>query len=385
MTFITSNTDLKNLCAHLASEKFVAVDTEFLREKTYYSKLCLLQISGPDKKAYAIDPLTQEEKLDLQPVWDLLVNPNVIKVFHAARQDLEIILTLSGQMVAPLFDTQVAAAVAGYGDQVGYDSLVQQICGHRADKSSQFTDWSKRPLSARQIEYALNDVIFLVDIYAHLEQKLKTLQRTHWVSEEMAYLTHPSTYDLSPDQAWHRLKIRSAKPKDLLLIQALAHFRETEAQRKDVPRSRILKDETLLDLAYQHPTTPNDLSRIRGISADMAQGRFGEKILAVFEEAIKTPAEKWPHLPPKNSLPNKYTASLEMLKLLLKIRAAEENVAARMIASSDDLEEFVLNPKANSPILSGWRYDIFGCYVEKLLSGHLALTLKDGHIQIIEV
>lgn len=386
MTLITTNAALRDFCDSLRSEPFITVDTEFLRDKTYYSKLCLIQISGPDKNAVAIDVLSKDEDIDLSPVWDLMADSSILKVFHAARQDLEIILQMSGKMVAPLFDTQVAAMVCGFGEQIGYDSLVADITGHRPDKSSQFTDWSHRPLSARQLSYALNDVIFLIDVYHALIKKLEKNGRSHWVSEEMAFLTDPKTYEMNPEEAWKRLKIRSAKPRDLGVIYELAKWRELESQRKDVPRSRILKDETLLDLGFQQPQTPEDLLRIRGFSADMARGKFGTAIMTVIGYGLKIPEDKLPKLEARISLPQKLNSMVEMLKMLLRIQANDTGVAIKLLASSDDIEAFAMNPKSDAvPFNHGWRHDVFGQAAHDLIEGKVCLAIKNGAIRLLPI
>ena len=383
MTLITTNAELKAFCQTLKNAPFITVDTEFLRDKTYYSKLCLIQLSGPDKNAVAVDVLSSVEDLDLTPVWDLMADPAILKVFHAARQDLEIVLQLSGKMVAPLFDTQVAAMVCGLGEQIGYDSLVSEVLGHRPDKSSQFTDWSHRPLSARQLTYALNDVIFLIDIYLSLSKKLEKTGRTEWVNEEIQHLTDTKTYDTNPDDAWKRLKIRSAKPRDLGVIYELAKWREQESQRKDVPRSRILKDETLLDLGYQQPQTPEDLIRIRGFSADMARGKFGTAIMAVIAAGLKMPESQLPKLEAKIILPQKLSSMVEMLKMLLRIQANESGVAIKLIASTDDIEAFAMKHDAEVEFNHGWRYDVFGKAAHDMVDGKLCLGIKNGQIKLL--
>ncbi|PZP57039.1 MAG: ribonuclease D [Micavibrio aeruginosavorus] len=386
MTLITTNSELAAFCQTLKNQPFITVDTEFLRDKTYYSKLCLIQLSGPDKNAVAVDVLSKDEDLDLSPVWDLLTDPTILKVFHAARQDLEIILQLAGKMVHPLFDTQVAAMVCGHGEQIGYDNLVADITGHRPDKSSQFTDWSHRPLSQRQLSYALNDVIFLIDVYHALAKKLEKTGRIDWVNEEMAYLTDPKTYDSDPEEAWKRLKIRSAKPKDLGVIYELAKWREQESQRKDVPRSRILKDETLLDLGFQQPQTVEDMIRIRGFSADMAKGKFGTAVMKVIEAGLNMPADKLPKLPSKNILPQKLVSTVEMLKMLLRIQANEAGVAIKLVASSDDIDAFAMSPSSKEvPFNQGWRYDVFGKAAHELLQGKICLTIRNGSICLLPV
>lgn len=385
MTLITTNSELKDFCAKLASVPFITVDTEFLREKTYYAKLCLIQISGPDKQAAAIDVLADEE-LDLAPIWDLMNNPAILKVFHAARQDLEIIYNLSGKIPTPLYDSQIAAMVCGFGEQVGYETLVTEICKLRVDKSSQFTDWSHRPLSKKQLAYALDDVLHLVDIYQELENRLQSKNRHHWVEEEANMLADPKLYDIDPYETWKRLKLRSAKPKDLAVLKELAAWREEDAQRRDVPRARILKDETLLDLAFQKPMTETELARIRGFSADMAKGKLGKVILSVIEKGLAIPEDQMPRLDNKAPFPPKLGPMLEMLKMLLRIQASENDVAAKLITSSGDLEDYALNPKdAAHPINHGWRYDVFGQYAQQLIDGKLALTVDRNKIKILKI
>ena len=383
MTLINTNSELKSFCATLKGQPFITVDTEFLRDKTYYSKLCLIQLSGPDKKAVAVDVLSSVEEIDLTPVWELMADEKILKVFHAARQDLEIILQMSGKMVIPLFDTQVAAMVLGHGEQIGYDSLVAEVLGTRPDKSSQFTDWSHRPLSPRQLTYALNDVVFLVDIYRDLSQKLEKTGRSHWVMEEMNFLTDPKTYEMIPEEAWKRLKIRSAKPRDLGVIKELAKWREEEAQRKNVPRARILRDETLLDLGFQQPQKIEDLIRIRGFTADMARGKFGTALMAVIGNGLALADSSLPKMEVKTVLPQKLTPVVEMLKMLLRIQASENGVAIKLIASTDDLEAFAMNPQGDVSFNQGWRYDVFGKSAHSLVEGKLSLTIKNNAIKLV--
>jgi ribonuclease D len=385
MTFITTNAELQAFCQSLANVPFITVDTEFLREKTYYAKLCLIQISGPDKNAVAIDVLSSEEEIDLTPVWDLMNNDKILKVFHAARQDLEIIYTLSGKIPTPLYDTQIAAMVCGYGEQAGYEALVADICKIRVDKSSQFTDWSHRPLSQKQLAYALDDVIHLVDIYLHLEEHLIQKNRHQWVSEEVSALTSPSLYEVDPYETWHRLKIRSPKPRDLAVLRELAAWREQEAIRKDVPRSRILKDETLIDLAYQRPTNEKDLTRIRGISADMAKGKFGKMVMDVITKGLAIPDSHCPAPDIKKPLPAKFAPVLEILKMLLRIQSSENDVAAKLIASSNDLESYLQDPAAENLITQGWRYEIFGQYAKQMMNGELAITIDKNKIKKLKI
>lgn len=385
MTLITTNAALKAFCDTLTDCPYITVDTEFMRERTYYAKLCLIQISGPDKEAVGVDVLAGEEELDLSPIWELFANQNIMKVFHAARQDLEIIYQLSGTLPAPLFDTQIAAMVCGYGDQVGYEALVNDICKAKADKSSQFTDWSHRPLTQKQITYALNDVIFLKEIYQSLKNRLDKKGRGDWVLEETNNLLDPNLYQFPPRDAWQRLKLRSPKPRDLAVLRELAQWREEEAQKKDVPRGRILKDETLLDLTYQKPRTESELARIRGVSPDMAKGKFGRLILDAMERGIAIPDSECPLVVAKEPLPQRLTPVLEMLKMLLRIQASENDVAPRLIADSETLENYVRDPKSAPTLTHGWRSEIFGAEAEAMMKGQTALSLANGKIQKIKI
>lgn len=385
MSLITTNAALKAFCDTLTDCPYITVDTEFMRERTYYAKLCLIQISGPDREAVGVDVLAGEEELDLSPIWELFANKNIMKVFHAARQDLEIIYQLSGTLPAPLFDTQIAAMVCGYGDQVGYEALVNDICKAKADKSSQFTDWSHRPLSQKQITYALNDVIFLKDIYHSLKNRLDKKGRGDWVLEETNNLLDPTLYQFPPREAWQRLKLRSPKARDLAVLRELAQWREEEAQKKDVPRGRILKDETLLDLTYQKPRTESELARIRGVSPDMAKGKFGKLILDAMERGIAVPDSECPVVAAKEPLPQRLTPVLEILKMLLRIQASENDVAPRLIADSETLENYVRDPKSTPILTHGWRAEIFGAEAEAMMKGQTALSLVNGKIQKIKI
>ncbi|HYD69381.1 ribonuclease D, partial [Azospirillum sp.] len=272
MTLITTTSELDAFCRGLAGADYITVDTEFLREKTYYPQLCLIQVAGPDG-AVAIDPLA--EGIDLTSLLDVLVDPNVLKVFHAARQDVEIFFHLTGKIPHPLFDTQVAAMVCGFGESVGYETLVTKLAGARIDKSSRFTDWSARPLTERQLTYALSDVIHLRPAFEKLRKRLNRTGRAHWLEEEMAVLTNPATYTVEPDTSWQRLKVRTNKPRFMAILKELAAWREREAQRRDLPRSRVLRDEALLEIAAHAPTTVDDLARTRGMGRGFAEGKQG--------------------------------------------------------------------------------------------------------------
>lgn len=378
MTLIAKTDDLAVLCRTLREAPFVTIDTEFLRDKTYYPKLCLVQVAGPDVDARAIDPLAGGISLD--PLVELLFDDKVTKVFHAARQDLEIVYNITGQIPQALFDTQVAAMVCGFGDQIGYNNLVGDITGVKIDKGAQFTDWSRRPLSDRQLDYALDDVIHLRDVYIRLAQQLADRNRTDWVIEEMAVLRDPHTYANEPDEAWERIKLRTDKPQALAVLRAVAAWREREAQRRDVPRNRIVRDETLADIAVHPPRSAAELAGIRGFSADMARGKMGQGVLEAVNKGLAVPREQAPKPESKTRFPSDATPVLEMLKMLLRIQCSEHDVAAKLVASSNDLEAIALDDNAAVPALKGWRYDVFGREALRLKAGDIALSLRNGKI-----
>ncbi len=376
MTIISTQPELDSLCAELAKNPFITIDTEFLRDKTYYPTLCLVQVAPPVGEAVAIDPLAKG--LDLKPLLDLMDNPDVVKVFHAARQDLEIFYNLTGRVPQSVFDTQVAAMVCGYGDQIGYLNLVQDICNKKLDKGAQFTDWSRRPLTEKQTLYALDDVIWLREVYQHLDKMLKDRNRTAWVKEEMEFLTHPMTYQSPPENAWQRLKLRTDKPQAIAVLMEVAKWREEEAQRRNVPRSRIIRDETLLDLAVHAPRTIDELKHIRGVGEDVARGKFGVAILAAVERSAAIPRDQIPRMDKKRPLPQSLVPVVELLKVLLRIVAAENEVAARLIASPEDLDEIARSDTADVAPMKGWRYDVFGHEALDLKHGKVALCIDGG-------
>lgn len=375
---ITSSQDVADLCRTLSQFPFITVDTEFLREKTYYPKLCLVQLSGPDKQAVAIDPLTKG--IDLSPLFELLANESILKVFHAARQDLEIFYNLTGKVVSPIFDTQIAAMVCGYGDSVGYNNLVHDITGKGLDKSAQFMDWSHRPLTERQLNYALGDVTHLCDVYVHLSQKLERQKRVSWVLQEEKILNDPLTYSNDPYEAWKRIKLRSPSRKTLAILREVAAWRERAAQERDIPKSWMMRDETLADLASQAPRNAEELKKIRNMSKDHANGKIGEALLESVQRALNAPKDGWPQVEKKKPLPPQASATLDILKMLLKIQSAEHGVAAKLIATQDDLEAIVMSDAADVPALKGWRREIFGEDALALKSGRLAIGLAGDKI-----
>ena len=375
---ITDQQELTKLCETLASFPYITIDTEFLREKTYYPKLCLVQVSDPDGNAAAIDPI--EGKLDLQPLFDLFLNPNVLKVIHSGRQDLEIFYNLTGKVVTPFFDTQIAAMVCGYGDSIGYESLVRGLLGESLDKSVQFTDWSKRPLSKRQIDYALGDVTYLAKIYKKLRSELEKRGRTEWVFEEEAILANPKTYESRPEDAWERIKLRSLKPRMLAVLKELSAWREKRAQEKNLPRSWILRDETLADLAAQTPETPEQLKQLRGVTPDLANGSVGKMLLEAIHKALNSDKADWPKVPERKIISPQASATIDILKMLLKIQAAEHGVAAKLIASSEEIEIIATENNPDIASLRGWRLEVFGRDAQALKDGKIAIGLKKGKI-----
>lgn len=375
---ITNQDELVRICQELAQHPFITIDTEFLREKTYYPKLCLIQLSDPYKNAVAVDPLANN--IDLEPLFKLLCNADVLKVFHAARQDLEIFFNMTGKVVAPFFDTQIAAMVLGYGDSVGYENLVRSATGHGVDKSSQYTDWSNRPLSEKQIHYALGDVTHLCDVYTLLSKQLDEKGRTSWVFEEEEILADPATYENNPRDMWRKVKIRSPKPKNLAVLRELAAWREERAQRKDIPRSWVMRDDTLADMASQAPRDLKGLSKIRNLPGEFSKGHKGESLLKLIETGIKTPKNECPVVIKKRQLSPAISAKVDILKMLLKIQAAECGVAPKIIASSDDLEIIAAEDNPDAAPLRGWRAEVFGKDALDIKNGKLAIGLKGSAI-----
>jgi ribonuclease D len=377
MSLLTTTAEVAALCAELASEPYVAVDTEFMRDRTYFPKVCLVQLAGAERQA-AIDPLAKG--IDLAPLFALLANPRVRKVFHAARQDIEIFHRLTGAVPAPLFDTQIAAMVCGYGEEVGYETLVGQIAKGRVDKSSRFTDWSRRPLSAQQLAYALGDVSHLRVIYERLERQLEQTGRTEWVAEELAELTDPATYNPPVEDAWKRIKVRSREPRFLAVLRALAAWREGEAQRRDVPRNRIVRDDLLLEIAANRPTSVEELAKSRRISLDR-QGAAA--VVEAVQTALALSENALPRLEPPPKLPRGLGPMIELLRVLLKLKSEEHHVAQRLIATTGDLEAIATQKDPDVAALKGWRLEVFGRSALALRRGELSLAIADGQIVLI--
>jgi ribonuclease D len=378
---ITSPSDLAAICARLAKHPFVTVDTEFLRETTFWPKLCVIQLASTDE-AVAIDALAPG--MDLTPFFDLMTDPAVVKVFHAARQDVEIVWHLSKRIPAPLFDSQVAAMVLGYGDSISYDQLVQRTNGTVLDKTSRFTDWSKRPLSEAQIAYAIADVTHLRDIYLKLTAELAKRGRADWVAEEMSVLTSPETYRQEPERAWERFRNRVRKPRELAVLMDVAAWREREAQSRDVPRSRVLKDDSLIDIAMTGPKTIEALGAIRSIPKGWERSRDGQAIVEAVQHGLARDPKSLPpidkHRPPSQA----QSATIELLKVLLKMVAEKHHVAAKVVATSDDLDKIAENDAADVGALKGWRREMFGEKALALKHGKLALAIDRGRVVTVE-
>lgn len=379
---IADSATLAAFCGRLSDAPFVTIDTEFLRDKTYWPVLCLVQLAGPNEAA-AVDALA--EGLDLSPLFDLLANPGVIKVFHAARQDVEIFVRMTGKVPHPIVDTQVVAMVCGFGDSASYETLASKLAGARIDKSSRFTDWSHRPLSDKQLAYALSDVTYLRTVYEKLHQKLEKSGREHWVDDEIAILNEPKTYRVDPNNAWIRLKARSDKPRFLAVLKEIAAWREREAQARDLPRNRVVKDETLLEIAAHPPKDAEALSRCRGLSRSFADGKLGDGILAAVKRGLDLPESEAPRLDPKPDIPSGLGPIIELLRVLLKLRCDENEVAQKLIANAGDLEAIAADDEADVQALKGWRREIFGEEALKLKHGKLALTAAGRRVKVIEL
>jgi len=381
MKLITKTDELAAFLKPLAQAEFVTVDTEFMRERTYWPKLCLAQVAGPDDAA-AIDALA--EGIDLSPLDELMANPKVLKVFHAARQDLEIFYLRMNRVPAPLFDTQVAAMVCGHGEAASYESLATKLAKARIDKSSRFTDWSRRPLSERQITYALSDVTHLRVVYEKLKRQLEKSGRLPWIGEEMAVLNDPGTYRADPEQAWRRLKPRGASPRMMAVLKEVAAWRERTAQRIDIPRQRLLRDEQLLEIASLAPKSADDLAATRGLGRGFADGWQGRELLEAIEKARAIPDAE---LPQRDKAPEQLRAPgavVDLLRTLLRLKAEQAGVAARLVASSDELDRMAAG-KRDVHALTGWRREIFGEDALALIEGRLALALQGEHPKLISV
>ena len=383
MHLITKQSELEAVVAQLARSEFVTVDTEFIRETTFWPELCLIQMASPDTTAL-IDPLSPD--IDLKPFFDLMANEAVLKVFHAARQDIEIIFHLGDLIPHPVFDSQIAAMVCGFGDSVSYDQLVQRITGTQLDKSSRFTDWRHRPLSDKQLEYALADVTWLRDVYLNLRDKLASRKRADWVNEEMEVLTSRETYDLHPENAWTRLKMRVRKPIELAVLQRVAAWREREARERNVPRGRVLKDDAIYEIAQQQPRDVAALGRLRTTPKGWERSSTAAGLLAAINEALAIPKDDLPKIPRQASTSEGANAAAEILKVLLRIIAEKEGVAPKIIASSDDIERIASEGEAAEvEALSGWRREVFGDKALRLLRGEVGIRFQNRRINVFDI
>jgi ribonuclease D len=382
---LTTTDALAAFCEKAAEAPYVTVDTEFLRERTYFAQLCLVQLALPgedDSDAVLVDPL--EGDLSLEPLYDLFRNPSVVKVFHAARQDLEIFHVEGDVVPAPLFDTQIAAMVCGFGDQVGYETLVRKIAKAPLDKSSRFTDWSRRPLSKEQQQYALADVTHLRQIYEHLKRELEKTGRTHWMEEELGALTDSSTYVVEPEEAWKRLKLRNSSPKLLAIARELAAFRERTAQERNIPRNRILKDDALMELVSTKPKSVADLSKSRLLLREARKGAIAEGLVAAVKRGLETPQSEWPKLPKGRDRSALNPALADLLRVLLKAKSEQAGVAAKLIASSSDLDDIACGER-DGMWAHGWRREVFGEDALRLLDGQIGLAAEGEKVKTVPV
>lgn len=380
MSLITDTDALAGLCTRLATSEFVTVDTEFIRDKTYWPILCLVQLAGEDEFA-AVDALA--DGIDLTPLLDLMRDRSVLKVFHAARQDFEIFYRLMGMVPQPVFDTQVSAMVCGFGDQVGYETIVAKLARQSIDKTMRFTDWQRRPLSDKQLQYALADVTHLRVVYRKLREMLEQNGRAEWVAEEMQTLTGDDLYQFDPRQSWRRVKSRNPKPRFLAILREVAAWREIEAQTRDVPRNRIVRDDALLEIAAHRPKTEQDLANLRGLNRGQAQGAVARAILDAVAKGVALPDRECPTAPKQRQPASPIGPSADLLKVLLKLKSEEHNVAQKLIATSDDIEAIATDDDADVAALKGWRREMFGEDALALKRGRLALTADGRNIKVV--
>ncbi len=381
MKLITTTDELAAFCKPLADTEFITVDTEFMRERTYWPKLCLAQVAGPEDAA-AIDALA--DNIDLAPLDELMANPKVLKVFHAARQDLEIFHLRLNKVPGPLFDTQVAAMVCGHGEAASYESLATKLAKAKIDKSSRFTDWSRRPLSERQITYALSDVTHLRVVYEKLKRQLDKSGRFSWIAEEMAVLNDPATYRGDPELAWRRLKPRGSSPRLLAILKEVAAWRERTAQRIDIPRQRLLRDEQLLEIASHAPKTIEELAMTRGLGRGFAEGWQGRELIEAIDRARALPDSELPARERQTEQIRAPGAVVDLLRTLLRLKAEQAGVAGRLVANADELDRIAAG-KRDVPALKGWRREVFGADAVDLIEGRLALSLSGEHAKLIPI
>ena len=385
MKTITTTQELAAFCQEAAQHDYVTVDTEFLRERTYYSKLCLVQLAMPgrtDDTAVLVDPLA--DGLSLEPLYDLFRDSSVVKVFHAARQDLEIFFVDAGVFPEPLFDTQVAAMVCGFGEQVGYETLVRRVAKKQLDKTSRFTDWSRRPLTSAQKTYALADVTHLREIYEYLARRLEETERSRWVREELSVLTTPGTYVVEPREAWRRVKTRTNSPKFLAIVRELAAFRETYAQQRNIPRNRVFKDDALVELASNKPKNNEELGRSRLLLREARRGDIADGILAAVTAGLECPQDDMPRPDRTRDKLQVNPALADLLRVLLKAKTESAGVAAKLIAPAADLDAIAAGLR-DVPALSGWRLEVFGSDALRLCEGRIGLAADGSDVRIVEI
>ena len=377
MKTISGTKELEDFCRRLAANEYVCVDTEFMREGTFWPQLCLIQLAGGDE-AGIVDPLA--DGIDLSPFFDLMANEKVIKVFHSGRQDIEIVHNLSGRVPLPVFDTQIAAMVCGFGEQIGYADLMNRVLGISIDKTSRFSDWRRRPLHDHQLEYALGDVTHLNKAYPLLRERIAKAGRASWLDEEMAALVNPALYRQHPDDAWRRLKARNVKPAHLGILIELARWREQTAQKKNVPRNRVVKDDVIYEVANRAPASLEQLAGLRSITKGLARSPYARELLAGVERGLALDRASLPQIKRSRRLNGDALAIMELLKVLLKMISARHKVASKIIATMADLEQIALDDKADVPALRGWRLELFGKHALALKKGEIGLGLKNGSI-----
>lgn len=383
MSLITTTKDLKTLCTRLKKSDFVTVDTEFIREKTYWARLCLIQVAGDDEEPYAIDPLAED--IDLSPFWELMLNKEVLKVFHACRQDLEIFFKeMGGKLPTPVFDTQIAAMVCGFGEQVSYEVLVNTLARKQIDKSSRFTDWAQRPLTSKQLKYALADVTHLRKVFLKLADKIEEMKRTAWIKDEMKSLTRKENYVTHPEDAWERVKVPSSKPKVLSVLREVAAWRERLAQQVDVPRGRIMKDEALAEISTHPPANRETLARMRNVNNGFAESARGQEVLDAVKRGLEMAEDDMPQREARAQFPPGMGPTIDLLRVLLKLKCEEEEVAPKLLCTAAELEQIAAYGKdAEVPAMKGWRFKIFGEQALALRDGKMAIAIEKGKLKLV--
>jgi ribonuclease D len=380
MTLITTSKDLESFVTRLKKAEFVTVDTEFIREKTYWPRLCLIQVGGPEEEA-AIDPLA--EGIDLTSFYELMQDKKVLKVFHACRQDLEIFLHESGKLPTPVFDTQIAAMVCGFGEQASYESLVNALLRKTVDKSSRFTDWAQRPLTSKQLKYALADVIHLRPIYEKLSQRLEKMERGAWIKDDMKELLQKEHYVTKPEDAWERIRIPTHKPRALGILKEIAAWREVAAQKLDIPRGRLVKDEAMAEIATHPPATSEALGRMRNVHQGFADSEKGRELLEAVKRGVDMPEKELPQRAPRAQLPPGLGPTTDLLRVLLKLKCEENQVAQKLLCSAAELELLAAHGEdADVPALKGWRLKLFGKEALALRAGKLAIAVENGQLKL---